>query len=107
MYVGTMDARSPWTRLENLGIRCALYEGPVDEALLAPVERARPRDYTAEAPVGDDVFQTIGEFYSYDPRTLDATVDSVDDSPRHWRMERVSFDAAYGDERTIGDSMGG
>ena len=32
-------------------------------------------------------------------RTLHAKVEAVDDSSREWRIEKVSYAAAYGDER--------
>ena len=37
--------------------------------------------------------------YSFDHGNLDATVDAVDDSSPEWRVEKVSYAAAYGDER--------
>ena len=37
--------------------------------------------------------------YSFDHGHLGATVDAVDDSSPEWRLEKVSYAAAYGDER--------
>jgi hypothetical protein len=37
--------------------------------------------------------------YSFDHGNLDATVHEVDDASPEWRLERVSYAAAYGDER--------
>jgi dienelactone hydrolase len=96
-------ARSPWARDPNFGFRCALFDEPIDDALRAPIEARPPRDYAAETPVSDEVFETIRAFYSYDPRELNAVVESVDDAPRHWRRERVSYEAAYGSERVTAD----
>jgi formylglycine-generating enzyme required for sulfatase activity/dienelactone hydrolase len=103
MYAQGDDARSPWTREANFGFRCARYNKPIDEVLLAPVAPTAIRDYSVETPVSDEVFETIRSFFSYDARDLNATVESVDDSPKHWTKERVSFDAAYGNERVIAD----
>jgi hypothetical protein len=100
MYLN-QAARSPWTREANLGFRCAVYVEPVDEALLAPVRRSATREYAVETPVGDELFETIRSFYSYDARSLNAEIESIDDSAKHWTRERVSFDAAYGNERVI------
>jgi dienelactone hydrolase len=94
-------ARSPWTREANRGFRCALYQDPVPEALLTPVTPSPPRDYGVETPVDDALFATIQRFYAYDARDLNATTDSVDDSPKHWTRERVCYDAAYGNERIV------
>jgi dienelactone hydrolase len=49
--------------------------------------------------VGDEAFQIIRSVYAYAPRELKATADEVDNSSPYWRKERVSFAAAYGDER--------
>jgi hypothetical protein len=37
--------------------------------------------------------------YAYDKTPLNAVLESGDDSSESWRMEKVSFDAAYGKER--------
>ena len=68
------------------------------QSLLAPVRRTF-RDYSLEKPVGDEAFRIIRGAYAYAPRELKATVDEVDDSSPYWRKEKVSFSAAYGDER--------
>ena len=49
--------------------------------------------------MGDEAFQIIRSVYAYTPRELKATADEVDDSSPYWRKEKVSFSAAYGDER--------
>lgn len=71
------------------------------EALLAPVARL-VRDYSRETPVSDEVFKAYTALYAYDPSPLDAKVESVDDSAEHWRVEHVSYAAAYGQERITG-----
>ena len=37
--------------------------------------------------------------YSFDHGDLNAQVEAVDDSSPEWRIEKVSYAAAYGDER--------
>ena len=49
--------------------------------------------------MGDEAFRIIRGVYAYAPRELKAAVDEVDDSSPYWRKEKVSFSAAYGDER--------
>ncbi|MEK7405496.1 MAG: hypothetical protein AAB225_10345 [Acidobacteriota bacterium] len=51
--------------------------------------------------MSDDIFRVYRSFYSYDRADLEASVQSVDDTPRHWRRETVTFNAAYGNERVI------
>jgi eukaryotic-like serine/threonine-protein kinase len=92
------DAKPPFDRGAANGFRCALYPTPPRESLLAPVRRTF-RDYSLEKPVGDEAFQIIRSVYAYAPRELKATVDDIDDSSPYWRKEKVSFSAAYGNER--------
>jgi dienelactone hydrolase len=92
------DAKPPFDRGAANGFRCALYPTPPRESLLAPVRRTF-RDYSREKPVGDEAFGVIRGAYAYAPRELKATVDEVDNSSPYWRKEKVSFSAAYGDER--------
>jgi eukaryotic-like serine/threonine-protein kinase len=88
---------SPWSRLPANGFRCARYMGPARADLPAPVEFAW-RSYATEKPASDEVFRSYRSFFAYDRTDLEAAVDSVEDT-EHWRRERVSFAAAYGNER--------
>ena len=96
---GDPDAQSPWDRAPSYGFRCARYAAPPPPEQLAAIDLVTgTRDYAAEKPVSDAVFQIYRGFYSYDKTELKPTVDSADEF-EHWRRERVSFDAAYGGER--------
>jgi dienelactone hydrolase/predicted Ser/Thr protein kinase len=92
------DAKPPFDRGAVNGFRCALYPTAPRASLLAPIGRTF-RDYSIEKPVGDEAFGVIRGAFAYAPRELNVTVDEVDDSSPYWRKERVSFSAAYGDER--------
>ncbi len=92
------DAQPPFDREPMYGFRCAKYRGPLAAPLVGPV-RAPFRDYRLETPVGDEMFAVYQSLYRYDPMPLDPRVESVDDALEHWRTERVSFAAAYGNER--------
>jgi formylglycine-generating enzyme required for sulfatase activity/dienelactone hydrolase len=92
------DAKPPFDRGAANGFRCVVYPTPPREALLGPIRRSL-RDYSLEKPVGDEAFGVIRGAYAYAPRELKTAVDEVDDSSPYWRKERVSFSAAYGDER--------
>jgi len=118
------DARPPFDRSRTNGFRCVKYVGasPIpavlsDEArlrtpgagamLIRPVgeifmlAHGTPRDYTREKPVSDDVFRLYRSFYAYDPTELKPVTESVDEGSQYWRKERVTFSAAYGNERVI------
>ena len=94
------NASAPFDRSEQNGFRLVTYldKSPVAAVFTDPVPVSR-RDYMAERPVADDVFSAYRAVFDYDPRPLDARVDSRDDSNPEWIREHVSFRAAYGDER--------
>jgi formylglycine-generating enzyme required for sulfatase activity/predicted Ser/Thr protein kinase len=91
------DAQNPWGRRETYGVRLVRNLGSV-EAAAAPVARVTP-DPSTIVPVGEELFQVYRRFYDYDRSALDARVESADDGSPHWRKEKVSFRAAYGNER--------
>ena len=95
-------AQEPFDRSPINGIRL-VRTPPDDRAVVlaaAPARRAF-RDYNRETPVSDAVFQVLRHNYDYDRTPLNATVESVDSTPPDWVTERVSFDAAYGNERVV------
>ena len=93
-----LDARQPFDRSATNGFRCVKYSGALPPNLTGPI--AHPyRDYSKEKPVNDPLYQAYRRSYSYDPTPLDARTESADDSHPYWRKERVSFRAAYGNER--------
>ena len=94
------DARSPFERAANFGFRLVKYSP--EEALAradAELVAFEARDFGKETPVGDQVFDAYLRLYAYDKSDLKAVVESVDESNADWRREKVSFAAAYGNER--------
>ena len=91
------EARDPWDRHLPLGVRLVKTLGHAEEASAAV--KGVYGDPKSLVPVGDEQFDVLKRFYAYERSPLNARVDSVDDSPPHWRRETVSFDAAYGGER--------
>ena len=92
------DAQSPFSRLPAYGFRCAKFLSGVPAPLQGPLESAR-RDYNREKPADDEAFRIYRSFYLYDKTHLDPAVESVDASPPYWKLEKVTFNAAYGNER--------
>ncbi len=96
------DARSPMTREATFGFRCMKLVGPTQIAAEIAGEIAYPfRDYAGERPVSDEIFAQYLNFYRYDRLDLATRVERVDDSAADWRVEKVSFSAAYGGERIV------
>jgi dienelactone hydrolase len=63
-----------------------------------PLEVAQ-RDFAKEKPVGDAVFDSYRRMYDYDASPLAAKLESRDTSNADWVLERVSYTAAYDNER--------
>ena len=92
------DARSPFDRGASFGFRCAKYAtGVLSSKAAAPVW-ITPRDYSLEKPVSDEIFQAYKSLYSYDKTPLHAVVESTEETD-NWKLQKISFDAAYGNER--------
>ncbi len=94
------DGRAPFDREANFGFRCVKYEDAtlLPAASIATVEFPT-RDYSKEQPVSDEVFRAYQGLYVYDRTDLKPVVEQVDDTNQDWRREKVSFNAAYGNER--------
>jgi cephalosporin-C deacetylase-like acetyl esterase len=94
------DAQPPFERSSTFGVRLIKRTDSVPGAALADVPWPY-RDLNNEKPVPDPVFEAFKSMYAYDRGPLEAKVESVDNTNEHWRKEKVSFDAAYGNERVI------
>jgi tRNA A-37 threonylcarbamoyl transferase component Bud32 len=84
------------------GIRLVKYLH--DEPTLAQAKRGVTRafrDYAREKPVPTALFDSYRHIFDYDRGPMNAKIEFRDTTPENWVMERVSFDAAYGNERMI------
>jgi len=97
LYTGP-DALDPMDRSPILGFRCARYDAPPGSAALQDVHRV-VRDASTVRPADDATFRIYRSFFDYDPGPLQTKVEQVDDRPKYWHAEKVSFAAAYGGER--------
>jgi serine/threonine protein kinase/formylglycine-generating enzyme required for sulfatase activity/dienelactone hydrolase len=91
------DAQSPWDRRANYGFRCVKLASPPTAAATARLE-VTTRDYWKEKPVSDDVFKAYTALYAYDKGELNAQVEETA-TMEGWPRAKVTFDAAYGQER--------
>jgi eukaryotic-like serine/threonine-protein kinase len=92
------DAQDAFIRLPGFGFRCVRYMKPVVGALTETIP-VLARDYTKEKPVSDDVFRVYRSFFSYDRTPLDVRNEGPEESSPYWRRLKVSYAAAYGNER--------
>jgi dienelactone hydrolase len=92
----------PWNRSPQNGFRCADYlgkEGSLPKYLFEPEERRAKRDISRLKPLSDEEFRSCKQLYSYDHVELEARTESIDESPVYWCKEKITFNAAYGNER--------
>jgi formylglycine-generating enzyme required for sulfatase activity/dienelactone hydrolase len=95
-----VDAQSPLSRLPAYGFRCVKIDRPEDLAQNLVADVTVPsRDLRRIVPPSEAVFREWKSIYSFDHGSLNARVDATDDTSPEWRMEKVSYAAAYGDER--------
>jgi dienelactone hydrolase len=79
------------------GVRLVHYVDTMNvEGASAPLELAF-RDYRAEQPVSDEVFEAFRQAYSYDDAPLNARVVAADTTDA-WVEQRIDLDAGYGGE---------
>lgn len=91
------QGQMPFMRLSTFGFRGMKTSESLPSVALDAIEEPVV-DYAREQPVGDDLFAVYKESFAYDPTDLDARIESTSES-EHWRKEKISFKAAYGQER--------
>jgi len=98
------EMRSAWDRDIANGLRCAMYPSgreAVPALAFGPAE-CKHRDFEHFKPVSDEILNSyIDTWYKYDRTELDARVEAVDSDRNFCRRERITFDAAYPNERVI------
>jgi len=102
MYADPSQA-SPFDRSAKNGFRCVQYLDmeKVPQDVLQPFEHSEPRDFYKEKPVSDEIFQVYKNQFLYDRTDLNAVIEERDDVAEDWIKEKITFDAAYSDERII------
>ena len=94
------DAQSPFGRAPTYGFRCVRYPpGAASPNAAMDAISITNRDYAKEKPVPDKVFAIFKNLYRYDPAPLDSALDPVEEGTEFWKKQKVTFNAAYGNER--------
>jgi formylglycine-generating enzyme required for sulfatase activity/dienelactone hydrolase len=96
-------ARAPLERSPGNGFRCMIVRSrdASDPRLWGPLPRIAPLDWSAVEHYSDAVWGTWVSLLALDDRPLDSRIERVDDTPPHWRLEKVSFVPAYDGERML------
>ncbi len=94
------DAQAPFDRAATYGFRCMKLIGADPLPAQVDAELAlQLRNYAEERPVSDEVYRAFRGLYYYDKSPLEARTEAVDEADPRWRREKISFRAAYGNER--------
>ncbi len=98
-----LSQAAPFDRSPKNGFRCVVYPEPdkIPSAALAPAAVPETPDFYKEKPVPDSVFKVYREQFSYDRTGLNPRVEWRREDAKDWVEEKVSFDAAYENERVI------
>lgn len=104
-YMATTISQLPaFNRSSKNGFRCAIYHGKdsIPEYVFHPAPiSAIKRDYNLEEPVLDKEFLIYKKMFLYDKTYLNSKIEKKDESRADWILEKISFDAAYDNERMI------
>jgi eukaryotic-like serine/threonine-protein kinase len=94
-------AQPAFDRSPTNGFRCIKYLGqePNAAALARAIDRPT-RDFRAETPVSDAVFEQYLRQFDYDKTALDARIEEDKTLPAG-RRQKITFAAAYGGERML------
>jgi serine/threonine protein kinase/formylglycine-generating enzyme required for sulfatase activity/dienelactone hydrolase len=104
-YMFSFWSQAPaFDRSSENGFRCALYPSPekIPREVFSPCRVIETEDFSKGNPVPDAIFQVYKEMFSPDKAPLNAVVEWRNEDAEDWIQEKVTFDAAYENERMIG-----
>ena len=92
-------ANSPLDRSPGNGFRLAITRDSPEAAELARTPLSPAPEIVPREPVSDEVFAALSRVFDYNAQApLNAAIESRDET-RLWTRERITFDAAYGQDR--------
>ena len=96
-----LDARDPFLRTISMGFRTVKRATPPPAATAAAIDLQRSTLARTAKPVDDQTYRLLADLHRYKPEELEERVDARDETPPFWVRERVSFNAAYANDRVI------
>jgi len=98
---GSWSQIAPFDRSAQNGFRCAVYADPgkIPAAAFQKISIQESPDFYKQKPVSEEIFTIYKEQFAYDKSDLNARLESRKDADKDWIQERVSFAAAYENER--------
>lgn len=102
MYNNWSQAPS-FDRSSKNGLRCVKYinKGMIPVSAFEKVEFSGIRDYSKEIPVPENIFRIYKNQFLYDSKDLDAFIEKKDESPEDWIIQKIKYNAAYGNEKVL------
>jgi serine/threonine protein kinase len=96
------DPQSPFLRSSNIGFRCIKYidSEPLPSIAFEAIPSPR-RDLSKEKPAPDQLFRAYLSMYSYDKAPLNPTVKHLDNPDEDWTTEKITYTAAYANEKQL------
>jgi hypothetical protein len=95
----------PFDRSPMNGFKCAIYldkeKIPVSAFRLIEMVPRGNADYSLETPVPGSIYRIYKNQFLYDKTALNPKIEDRDESPEDWIVEKVSFNAAYENDRMI------
>jgi dienelactone hydrolase len=92
---------SPFDRSIGNGFRCIrrATRDPLPETVTALLPEKPKFDYVTRQPASDEAYDIFTRFFDRTRVPLEARIEMMDESNRHWIKQKVSYKAGYGDER--------
>jgi dienelactone hydrolase len=99
----TRSSMPAFDRSLRNGFRCVVYsdKDKIPPSDFAALKITPGRDITKMKPVNDDVFIGFRNQFLYDKRDLKPIIEMTDSSDSYRKVEKISFNAAYENERLI------
>ena len=104
IYMYSYPSQLPaFDRSPKNGFRCVQYydRENIPQEAFQQVEWSKKRDYYKEEPVSEEIFKIFKDQFLYDSIALDATIEKRYESHDDWILEKIAFNAAYGNERVV------
>jgi dienelactone hydrolase len=100
---GNSSQALPFDRSPKNGFRCVVLPEleKVPKSCFEPLKLGEYPDFYKLQPVPDSVFQVYREQFSYDKTPLADSVEWRNESAKDWTQEKITFNAAYENERII------
>jgi hypothetical protein len=93
----------PFDRSPRNGFRCIKYidKEKIPESAFKLITYDEGEDYSKKQPVPENIFSIYKNQFQYDSADLKSVIENKNKSPDGWITEKISFTAAYGNEKMI------